>query len=397
MDTWLSFWGFQVRADWALYFIAAYLAASIALIIIIPRFAVPIGQNKDSSGKLSPLSADERSKIIDMRAKVRSTVMQVIGGLTVVGAFITSIQQIRGTEDAFNQKKAELFAKAVKELLSDSDKDAPVVASHAEAIDVLSFVARSDRSYHRPVFDTLSSYVNGLSAQLCQDQDQDHPKFRSADFHTDPTLQLAMRTIGERRVQDDPTGKRFNLEHGCFVGLDLKDEWGVVQGLQNTRMSGSKMLRVDFGKANLDGAELMGIEAGDYHNPGWTIEIGKDLHDGEDGDLRKSSNNGERRRRYVAHFVDAHLRGVDFSGAGLQGANFSGAILTDASFNGAVISRANFRGATGLTAKQLDKACVGSGNMTDAEFESEQPYFSKDLRMQVQATPGMEKGIRKCG
>jgi len=120
------------------------VVVSITLIILIPIYAVPIDRKLDGDGKLAPIPPDDLGKIIDMRAKIRSAIMQTLGGLAVFGTVITSIQGIRGTEDAFNQKKAELFATNVKPLLA---ADATPAAC-AEAIHVLSFVARSDRSYH---------------------------------------------------------------------------------------------------------------------------------------------------------------------------------------------------------------------------------------------------------
>jgi uncharacterized protein YjbI with pentapeptide repeats len=385
MNTALTLWGLEISGKAALISILIYLAISIVLVIIIPRYSVPV--KKDDKGNPIELTPDERGKLIEMRGKIRSAVIQVTGGIIVLAGFITTVQQIRGNEDAFNQKKADLFAKAVKELLSDESKP----DSRAEAIQILSYVARSDRSYHRPVFDALSSYVTDNSGELCKGT-----TYRDSNYQRDRTIQLAMRIIGERNLSDDPTGKRFNLERGCFVGLDLHDEWGVVKGLSNTRLSGSKMLRVDLVKAELQGAELMGIEASDFLNPGWTPEIGRRLHQGAEGDPRKGTDDGEERRHYVAHFIDANLQNANFMGAGLQGADFSGADLKGTKFDRAVISRASFKGVQHLTAEQLKGACVGHPNMTEDELKLEQPYFSSDLRLEVKSRPDFENGIKIC-
>lgn len=358
----LALWGFVISGKTAVICVAGYLAISVLAIVLIPVWSVP--RSKDAAGKPIPLTLDDRGKLIDMRAKVRTTVIQVIGGVTVVAAFITTLQTTRGTEDAFNQKKADLFAQHVKELLAEGSK----ADSQAEAIYVLSFVARSDRSYHRAVYDALASFVIERSSSACKGE-----AYRKPGYQRDRSIQLAMRTIGERRAQDDQTGKRLNLEGSCFVGLDLFDEWGVVKGLTKARLSCSKMLRVDFGRAELPNAQLMGIDAGDFLNPGWTQEIGRTLHTGDEGDPRKAPFDGDKRRKYVAHFIDAMLDGADFSGAGLQGADFSGATLKGAKFDGAVISRTSFKGAQDLTAGQLENACVGRANMLDKEIDLEQP------------------------
>lgn len=391
MDAGLTLWGYYVPADVLLGWIALYVVVSILLIILIPTYAVPIDRTVDVNGRLIPLSPDDLGKIIDMRAKVRSGVTQILGGLAVFGTVITSIQGIRGTEDAFNQKKAELFATNVKPLLAADATE----ASRAEAIHVLSFVARSDRSYHRAVVDALSSYVRTTSEKLCTGD-----KHLKVNFKLDGSIQLAMRSIGERRIQDDPTGKHFDLEHGCYADLDLQDEWGVVKGLGHTRMAASRMHRAKFVKAEMQGTEFMGIEAGDYQNEGWCIEIGYRLHTPAKGDDRPArctgTWNGEERRHFVAHFIDANLTGADFTYANIQGADFSGATLTGANFDHATISRVSFKGVTGLKAEQLENACVGAPGMTAAQLECEQPYFTEDMQAELKKSKTLANGIKQC-
>ncbi|MDI2076630.1 pentapeptide repeat-containing protein [Bradyrhizobium sp. Mp27] len=392
MDAGLTLWGYYVPANILLTWIALYVVVSITLIILIPILAVPIDRKVDGDGKLIPIPPDDLSKIIDMRSKIRSSIMQTLGGLAVFGTVITSIQGIRGTEDAFNQKKAELFATNVKPLLAADATE----AARAEAIHVLSFVARSDRSYHRAVFDALASYVKAASDRLCTGR-----KHLEAGFKLDGALQLAMRSIGERRIQDDPTGKHFDLEHGCYADLDLQDEWGVVKGLGHTRMAASKMHRAKFVKAEMQGTEFMGIEAGDYQNPGWCTEIGNRLHEPARGDTRPArctgTSNGEERRHFVAHFIDANLTGADFTYANIQGADFSGATLTGASFNNATISRVSFKGVTGLKPEQLENACVGAPGMSPEQLECEQPYFTEDMQAELKKNRSIANGIRQCG
>jgi uncharacterized protein YjbI with pentapeptide repeats len=395
MDAGVTLWGYYVPANVFLTWIALYVVVSITLIILIPIYAVPIDRKVDRDGKRIPVPPDDLGKIIDMRSKIRSTIMQTLGGIAVFGTIITSVQGIRGTEDAFNQKKAELFALHVKPLLAADAANASE-AARAEAIHVLSFVARSDRSYHRAVFDALSAYVRTASDKLCTGRQHLEPGFK-----LDGSIQLAMRSIGERRIQDDPTGKHFNLEHGCYADLDVEDEWGVVKGFGHTRMAASKMHRAKFVKAEMQGTEFMGIEAGDYQNPGWCTDIGNRLHIPDDGDMRPArcigTSNGEERRHFVAHFINANLTGADFTYAGIQGADFSGATLTGASFNNATISRVSFKGVTGLKGEQLVNACVGAPGMSAEELECEQPYFSKDMRAELKKNDKLANGIRACG
>jgi hypothetical protein len=170
--------------------------------------------------------------------------------------------------------------------------------------------------------------------------------------------------------------------------------------LGHTRMAASKMHRAKFVKAEMQGTAFMGIEAGDYQNPGWCTEIGNRLHEPAKGDTRPArctgTTNGEERRHFVTHFIDANLTGADFTYANVQGADFSGATLTGASFNNATISRVSFKGVTGLKAQQLEKACVGAPGMSAEELECEQPYFTEDMQAELKKNPIFEKGIKPC-
>jgi len=386
METALWLWGYQVSGKSAVILIAIYIVVGVLVIWIWPKLSVPWPKVQVGTKKVrADLDQDKLTTLIENRSKIRGSITHVIGGVAVVLAFITAVQQLNSNEDAFRQKKADLFAKSVKELLSaDSKADA-----RAEALHVLSYVARSDRSYHRAVYDAVAAFLTDGAETACRN-------YRGNSFRREKTVQLAMRIIGERRRDDDSTEKRLNLEGGCFVGVDVLDEWGVIGGFAKARLSGSRMLRVDFGKADLSHAQLMGIEAGDYLNPGWTKEIGNRLHKGDDGDKRDGTDDGNERRRFVAHFIDANLEGADFSGAGLQGADFSGAVLKDTSLARAVISRTSFKGAQKLTAKQLETACVGRPKMTPEEHQSEQPYFSPGLRKEILNNQKLKGTIPAC-
>src|SRR5476649_945568 len=202
MTTALSLWGYEITGKEALISIGIYIFASVFLIWIWPKFSV---RWPWEGSWFKVLDEDKTAKLLEARGKVRATIIQVVGGVTAVLAFITAIQQLNANEDAFRQKKADLFAKSVKELLSEDSK----ADSRAEAVYILSYIARSDRSYHRAVYDVLASFVTDSSEAACKNE-----RYRSLDFRRDRTIQLAMHIIGERKVEDDTTGKRLNLEGG---------------------------------------------------------------------------------------------------------------------------------------------------------------------------------------
>ena len=219
---------------------AAYIVVSAIAVIVIPWAAIrpPTDDGLDSQAKL-----------VELRSKVRQAVIQFIGGVTVVAAFVVTLQQIRQTEDAFKEKKADLFAKSLATLLDGKSQ----LNNRAEAMYLLSYVARSDPTYHRSVFDALSNHVVSLSPAACKEAFN-----KKASFRKEPQIQIAMRILGERNPNHDPTGKRFNVEHACLVEIDLRDEGGVVIGLRRTRLSNATMLRSDFTNADLGGTENEG-------------------------------------------------------------------------------------------------------------------------------------------
>jgi hypothetical protein len=190
METALSLWGYEIPGKVALILIGAYVVISVILIWLAPKISIPWPRDKTDKDKYAELTPDELSKFIETRSKVRAAIIQVAGGIAAVLAFVTAVQQLNSNEDAFRQKKADLFAKSVKELLAEESKP----DSRAEALYILSFIARGDRSYHRAVYDVVASFVTESSEAACKDE-----KFRRADFHRDRTIQLAIRIIGEGR------------------------------------------------------------------------------------------------------------------------------------------------------------------------------------------------------
>lgn len=370
--------GFELSGEAAAAWTVGYIVVSLVLIIWIPRRSFPI---EPSHG------LDDQAKLMEMRSRVRQSIIQVVGGIVAVVGLIVTLQQLRRDDEKFNRDRSALFAKSVGSIMKADAKP----EERAEAMYVLSYIARSDKSYHRSVFDAVSSYIRGQSDMACKDA-----SYRADGYQPDRVVQIAMTVIGERHVDDDTTGKQLNIERGCFAGLDLRDQKGIVKGLTNARMSQAKMLRVDLTKVEMPDAELMGIEAGDFLNPNWSESIGYTLHQGSKGDDRKGINDGDVRRKFVAHFIEADLTNVNFSGAGLQGADFSGAKLSGAQFHGAKISRANFNGAKGLKLDQFMDACVGQDAFTPEQLIREQPYFDPAFRAELAKDPTLKNGIARC-
>jgi uncharacterized protein YjbI with pentapeptide repeats len=365
--------------------IAGYIVLAVGAIVSIPAFAVrpPITAPPDRS-------LETQEKLIELRSKVRQSVLQVVGGITAVFAFIVTLQQIRDNEDTFKGKKADLFAKSVSELFDEKSH----LNARAGAMYLLSYVARSDPSYHRTTFDTLASHIATLSSAACNNDEYKN----SARYARDLQIQIAMRIIGERNPKQDPTGKRFNLQGACLVGVDLRDEVGVVTGLKNARLANAIMLRTDFTNADLSGTDMRMIKASDYLHyrdgkKGWTPTIGAQLNRGIEGDSRGAIDysNEIERHQFIAFFAGANLTKADFQDAEIAAADFTNADLAGANFLHANISRARFVDAKNMTAEQMQRACVGSPGMTDDALRKEQPYFSASFRHSLGP-----KGIPRC-
>jgi hypothetical protein len=182
----LTLWGYEISAATAVSIMAAYIVVSAIAVIAIPWAAIrPPTDN----------GLDSQAKLVELRSKVRQAVIQFIGGVTVVAAFVVTLQQIRQTEDAFKEKKADLFAKSLATLLDGKSQ----LNNRAEAMYLLSYVARSDPTYHRSVFDALSNHVVSLSPAACKEAFN-----KKASFRKEPQIQIAMRILGERNPNHDP-------------------------------------------------------------------------------------------------------------------------------------------------------------------------------------------------
>ncbi|UFW51521.1 MULTISPECIES: hypothetical protein [Bradyrhizobium] len=79
MDAGLTLWGLYIPVDVLLTSIALYVVVSITLIILVPVYAVPIDRAVGEDGRLIPIPPEDLGKIIEMRSKVRSAVLQTLG------------------------------------------------------------------------------------------------------------------------------------------------------------------------------------------------------------------------------------------------------------------------------------------------------------------------------
>jgi uncharacterized protein YjbI with pentapeptide repeats len=338
--------------------VAIYLFVSLLAITFIPRAISPAREQ---------FTNEERGQALDLQNKIRQTVIQIAAGF----GFVFSIfMAVSAQESANRDLKAKYDRESAELLIKATESKTP------ETLYALTYIARHDKeNYHDIVYKMIASLIRNSASSACSN------KAGEAQTAAGTKVQVAIQLLHERNVG------RYNIEHSCLDGVDLQIErpnWGRHRGLVNVRASGSRLLHVGFTRAELQGAELMGIDAGDWRNPNWRDEKHRyHLHDLDGNGNPKWS---ALRRKYVAHFDDANLTGARFDGAGLEGADFSGAVLKDVVFSGANISRANFRGAQHLAAEQLMKACVG-GDDPDND-RGEQPIIN---------SPGLKQELERRG
>jgi len=344
----------ELNASTIWLIIAGYFFFSTVLVATIPGIVVRSPTNQAAID------------VIDLKNKVRQTVLQICGGIGVLFSVYMAITAQNSSNNdlkaKYDRETAELFVKAVE-------------SKSPEALYSLTYVAKRDaKSYHETIYQMLSSLIRSNPAESCG----------NADASVSAKARVALRLLHERVVADDTPGVRFNIEHSCLDGSDIsveQAEWGKYRGLAGIRASGSSMLRIDFTKTELQKAEFMGITAGDVHVPGWKQEPEEvRLHLNDQDDQHNPKYRAER-RKYIAHFIDANLTGAWFNGAGLEGADFSGARLDGTVFDTANLSRASFRGAQGLAVKQLLAACV--------DDTGSQPILDEPLASQVRTQGGV--------
>ena len=331
----------------------------------LPRMVAPLK---------SPPSNAQEIEALDLQNKVRQMVIQLCGGVgflfSVFMALNAQAAANRDLKARYDRETAELFVKAVE-------------SKSPEALYALGYVARRDQeNYHEVIYRMLASLIQSLSPVACGDS----PEARASAA---AKVRVAMTLMHERAVIADRGDMKYNIEHACLSGSDLrveKNEWGRYRGLANIRASGSEMLRIDFTRIELQNAEFLGISAGDWRNPGWAQEPHR--YGLQDLDAQGNPMWRAQRRMYVAHFIDANLTGAQFDGAGLEGADFSGAKLADVSFKGANISRASFPGAQDLRPEQLLSACAG--NLGDPQSrQRDKPVVEEPLRNELERAGGV--------
>jgi uncharacterized protein YjbI with pentapeptide repeats len=364
----------------------------------LPRYQVPI--------HLSP----QELKVLEVQDQLRKTQIQIPMVVALVATFILVLVQfginsrqwttdfeLRSTQTQMNQ-----FADAVKGLTTATPE------SHVAGIYALQYLVGIDTDRNiRRVNEMLTATVRSHTTKEtlrysveCNGPGQDRPQDRE---EASEDVQAALTVIGNKLYaahfnrEYDPHSKtclpksddlkrstyladRPRLEHRFLDDLNLDET-----DFSCSRFSASRFRRASFVYANLQGSDfraaifedkdLLGLneEVNDWRSQNPGMNVATWIHTGKD-------INWKRYRCWSAFFKNAFLDGADFTHAQLSGAVFENASLQDTIFEQANITLADFRGAEGLTAAQLDSACVwGDGQpLLDEKVEKELAHKVKE-------------------
>ena len=185
-------------------------------------------------------------------------------------------------------------------------------------------------------------------------------------------IEAAAQAIGDRRVENDPSGFFLNLRgaHLRDANLSRADLSGA--DLSRANLRGANLSRANLEDANLEGAHLSRANLEGAHLSRAILSnaiLSNAILEGAilEGAILERANLGG------TNLLDASLLDANLKGAILSNANLSDAILLDANLKGAILegadlSRANLKGAI-LEGADLSLAHLDGANLERANLE----------------------------
>jgi hypothetical protein len=279
------------RAAWfGVLLLCLLLAILFVGLIIIPEWLYPSLSAAQLRGVSSPQARIELQQAQGQLANnARSSVLQVLAGLAVVGGAITTWRQVRISREG---QITERFTRAVDQL-GNQNVDVRVGGLYA-----LERIARDSIADRIAIQFLMGAFVRNHAKwpvgapddpqQATEVVDERLPSLRARA----PDVQVAMAVLGRRLPSPDP--RPLTLARVDLHGLSL---------------NGARLEAATFQESNLARAELINIR---LNNANLRAT-----------DLRWATLGG------------SHLTGADLSRADLRGTNLSGAILEDTVLTGA--------------------------------------------------------------
>ncbi len=294
----------------------AVIAVVTAVVIVLPV----IWTLPDWPGLVSSdpsLTAKERA---DLENDARRTIIQVVGGLLLVGTLYFTWRRVGAAEKTVQLSEqgqiTERFTRAIEQLGSEK------LAVRLGGIYALERIARDSERDHWPIMEVLTAFVreNARWRDPPPSEEAAEPPRPPAD------IQAILTALGRRERSKEREGDRR---------LDLNKTDLRAAALRDAHLEGAILV-----EAHLEGADLWRTHLEGAHL--WRTHLEEADVDG--AHLERAGLNG------------AHLEGAFFCEAYLKGANLNGAHLEGADLNNANLEGALLRGATGLTREQIDEA-----------------------------------------
>jgi uncharacterized protein YjbI with pentapeptide repeats len=285
-------------------------------------------------------------QLLKARNDVRTAGIQILGGAVLLVGLLFTNRTLdlnrQGQELTRQGQITDRFTKATDQLGSDK------IDTRLGGIYALERIARDSQADQGPVMEVLTAFVRE-HAPVPQ------TGAASATTTVSTDVQAVLTVVGRRKVSNDPTTHRLNLE---ATHLDEADLTGAFLG-------GANLTGAFLTGAFLEGANLTGANLGGANLTGAYLE-GANL---TDAFLTEANLTGAFLGRanltgaflLSANLTDAFLRGANLTHAYLEGANLLDATLTEANLTGANLTDANLTGANltgvgGLTQAQIDSA-----------------------------------------
>ena len=259
----------------------------------------------------------------------------IIGGFAgLVFSLVRSHAELRRTETAetdskLSEKKhqSEAFATAIEQLGHDN------FAVRLGAVYALEALAKSSRSLHGPIFETLCAYVrnqapapkdDGLAAKIETRGNTDIREIIVEHLKTvakpHVVVQAILTVAGRRDPSRDPQQSfQLDLQATDLRKADLHGGHFEGANLSEAHLERAKLTEAHFNGAVLNGAHLEGADLLLAHLEG--------------ADL------------WMAHLNGAYLSGANLKGAILGRAHLKGAFLITAHLEGTYLGEAQLNGA----------------------------------------------------
>jgi hypothetical protein len=208
------------------------LAALLAVIVYLPQLAI------DPRG----LSRNDWLTHVE---SLRTTMLQGLGGLALVGTLYFSARTLRLNRRG---QLTERFSKAIEQLGSES------LAIRLGGIYALEQIAVDSQELHWPVMEALTAYLRE-HAHIGRSTAAPAVEKRLAVDH-----QAIATVIGRRRQEQDPDGQRLELHETELSGV----QWGRAH-LQRANLYRANLEGAYLRWAHLEGAGLVGTNLSNAH------------------------------------------------------------------------------------------------------------------------------------